>query len=251
MVWSFTLTVAATTLLMFPPLSFVESGLSAIFLAGLIPQALVLAIPIGVTFGIALGMAGRQFSRATKRVVLLFALVASLASFVTLVWAMPAGNLAYRESVARAAGISGPLIKGASEMSLSELDHQSTIAAAAGNTMGADHYAWSFHLRFALPMASMVLAAFLFAAGGNGAGFRGLLALLVCAAYWVLIFVGESLAIYSPIAPAFAGTIPVFAGAWLPNIVIGAFAMIVASSRSSGVRGAMTSTEPSVIESPD
>jgi hypothetical protein len=235
--WSVAMMIAVTGLLMLPPLALVEGGLSAISLAGLIPQALPLAIPIGLTFGIAFGMAGRQFFPTTKRVVLLFALAASLVSFATLAWVMPVANQAYRESVAHAAGVSGPLIKGASEMSLSELDREATIAATAGNASRADHYAWSFHLRFALSTASMVLAAFLFATGGSGAALRGLLAFAACFVYWVLIFVGEGLAVYSPIAPVFAGTIPVFAGAWLPNIVFAASTILIASSRSSRLRG--------------
>ena len=241
--WSVAMMIAVTALLMLPPLSLVEGERSSIFLAGLVPQALPLAIPIGLTFGIAFGMSGRQFSRATKRIVFLLSLVASLGSFVTLVWAMPVGNQAYRESVARAAGISGPLIKGASEMSLAELDREATIAAAAGNTRQADQYAWSFHLRFALSTASIVLAAFLFAAAGSGVALRALLAFAACFAYWVLIFVGEGLAVYSPVAPGFAGTIPVFAGAWLPNVVFAVSTILIVSSRSSRLRG-------SVVEAP-
>ncbi len=239
-VWSLALMIAVTGLLMLPPLSVVDRSvrLSA-YLVGLIPQAVPLAIPIGLTFGIAFGLAGRAATRAMMKVVLLIAFAASLVSFVTLVWVMPAANQAYRESVARATGHSGQLIKGASEMTLSELDREVAIAAAAGNPRRADGYAWSFHLRFALSAASVVLAAFLFATAGSGAALRGLLAFAACFAYWALIYVGEGLAVYSPVAPAVAGTIPVFIGAWLPNIVLMASAIVVASSRSSRLRGSL------------
>src|SRR5688500_839172 len=95
--WSLTLTVAVTGLLMWPPLSIVEGRLSSIFVAGLIPQAVPLAIPIGLTFGIALGMAGRTATRGITRVILFSALLASLVSFATLAWVMPAGNEARSE----------------------------------------------------------------------------------------------------------------------------------------------------------
>ena len=210
MAWSLTLTVAVTGLLMLPPLSIVEGRLSSIFLAGLIPQAVPLAIPIGLIFGIAFGMAGRTATRGITRVVLLSALLASLVSFVTLAWVMPVGNGAYRESIAEAEGLAGPLMKGPSEMTLYELDREATTAAAAGDMRRADGYAWSFHLRFALSAASVVLASVLLAAAAREVAARALIALIACFAYWALIYVGEGLAVYSPIAPAFAGTISSF-----------------------------------------
>ena len=234
---SFTLTVVFTAVLMLPPLSLVDGDLSSIFLAALIPQAMPLAIPIGLTFGIAVGLGGRTASRAVVKVILLCALLASIVSFVTLVWVMPAGNQAYRESIAQTAGITGELIKGTNEMSLSELDRQAAIASVAGNTRDAGSYAWSFHLRFALSMASLVLVGFLLATAVRSVATRALISLGACIAYWVLIFVGEGAAVYSPIAPVLAGTIPVAAGAWLPNIVFAAAALIIASSRSSRLRG--------------
>lgn len=232
--WSCALTAAMTGLLMLPPLSIVEDrALSSSFLAGLIPQALPLAIPIGLTFGIAFGLAGRTWSRAARRVVLLFALVASAVSFITLAFVMPAGNQAYRESVARIAGVPEQPTKGPNEMTFSELDREAAVAVAAGNVRRASNYAWSYHLRFALSAASVVLAGFLLATGVRGVATRGLVALTACFAYWALIFIGEGLSVYSPIAPVFEGTIPVFAGAWLPNIVFAASTILIASSRSS------------------
>lgn len=230
--WSFTLTVVCTAVLMLPPLSIADGDLSSIFLAGLIPQALPLAIPIGLTFGIAIGLGHRPADRRVAQVVLLCALLATLVSFVTLAWVMPAANQAYRESIARAAGITGELIKGTSEMSFSELDRHVAMASAAGDTRDADGYAWSFHLRFALSAASFVLAGFLLATAVRRVAMRALISLAACFAYWALIFVGEGAAVYSPAAPGFAGSIRVAAGAWLPNIVFAAAALFIASSRS-------------------
>ena len=243
MAWSFAFTIAFTLALMLPPLSIVDGVGMSISLAALIPQAVPLAVPIGLTFGIALGMAGRTATRGVAEVILLAALLASIVSFGTIGWIMPAGNQAWRESIAQEKGIKAPLIKGPSEMSFSELDRQSAVAAAAGNTRIADSYAWSFHLRVALSAASVVLAGLLIATAIRSAAARALIALLACFAYWALIFIGEGLAVYSPFAPTLAGTIPPFAGAWLPNLVFVATAIFIASSRSSRLRG-------SVIEAP-
>jgi Lipopolysaccharide export system permease LptF/LptG len=246
--WSVGLTAVITGLLMLPPLSIVEARASSVFLAGLISQAVPLAIPMGLTLGIALGMAGRAATRGVTRVILLSAVLASLFSFVTLAWVMPAGNQAFRQSVAQAAGITGQLIKGPSEMTFSELDREAAIAAAAGNVTQASRYAWSFHLRFALSVASIVLAGFLLATSVRRTVMRVFTALLACFAYWALIFVGQELAVFSPVAPVYAGTTPaVVLGAWLPNIVLAA-AMLLGSSRSSRLRG--SGLRGSVVESP-
>ncbi len=241
MAWSFAFTIAFTLALMLPPLSIVDGAGISIFLAALIPQAVPLAIPIGLTFGIAFGMARRTATQGVTRVILLSALLASIVSFGTIGWIMPAGNQAWRESIAQETGITVPLVRGPNEMSFSELDRQSAVAAAAGNTRTADSYAWSFHLRFALSAASLVLAGLLIAMAIRNPAARALIALLACFTYWVLIFVGEGLAVYSPLAPAFAGTIPVAVGAWLPNIVFASLAMIIVSSRSSRLRGSLSS----------
>ena len=239
MAWSLALSLAVTVLLMLPPLSVVDARPSPsrkLFLAGLIPQAVPLALPIGLTFGIAFGLAGRAVTRAMVKVVLLMALGVSMGSFMTLVSVMPAANQAYRESAARVLGRSGPLTKGASEMTLSELDREVVIAAAAGDVRRANDYAWTLHLRFALSVASVVLAAFLFATSGMGAASRGLLAFTGCFAYWALLYLGQAFAVYSPLAPSVAGTVSPWIGAWLPNIVLGAVAIVTAPWRSSRLR---------------
>ena len=239
--WSASFTAAVAVALMLPPLWMGASRPSSMFLAGLISQAVPLAAPIGLTLGIALGMSGRTATPAVRRSLLVCALLASLVSFVTLAWVMPAGNQAYRESVARSAGITQPLAKGPGEMTLSELDRQAALAAAAGNVRQASRYAWSFHLRFALSVAPIALAGFLLAISASGAAMRVLIAVLSCFGYWLLIFVGQELAVFSPIAPAYAGTTAaVVLGAWLPNIALVA-ALLLVPSHSSRLRGPLSS----------
>lgn len=229
--WSLVLVIAITALLMLPPLTLVYGSLSASFLASVIPQAVPLAIPIGLTFGIAIGMTRRTATRGITRSILLSAIVGSLVSFATLAWVMPVSNQWFRESLAeRNAGVEIHLTKGPNEMTFSELDRQAAIAAAAGDGIRSGTYTWSFHLRFALSVASIVLAGLLLA---TSVVFRAriLVALLACVAYWALIYAGEELAIYSS-GPGYhrAGTIPIIVGAWLPNIVLTAAALFASSS---------------------
>ena len=236
LIWSCLIFVAATVLLLLPPLSIVEGKVSSEYLIQLLPQAVPLAIPVGVAFGVAFGMAGRTATRSVTKIILLSAVFASLVSFMTLAWAMPAGNQAYRESVARAAGHSGPLRKGFSEMTLSELDREAVIAASAGDVHLANQFAWSFHFRFALAAANLVLAGFVVVVGSRRVVLRSIGALVLCLAYWALIFTGEFLSVYRTV-------VPTFAGAWLPNLVLIATAVVIVSSRSSRLRA-------SVVEAP-
>ena len=235
--WAFGLTAMFIAFLMLPPLTIVDGGFSEVYLLGLIPQAVPLAIPLGLTFGIAFGMARRTSTGAITRAILVCAALASLVSFATMGWIMPAANQAWRESVARTKGITLPLRKGAAEMTFSELDREAAIAVSAGDTKTAGAYAWSFHLRFALAAASIVLSGLLFATAMRNVTARAVVALLACVSYWVLLYVGEGLAVSTPVAPPLTRAIPAAAGAWLPNIVLGAVALLIASSSSSRLRG--------------
>ena len=238
MAWSFTLMIAVTAVLMLPPLSMVDGSVSTTVLASLIPQAVPLAIPIGLAFGIALGMSRCTHTRATMRVILLFALAGSLVSFATLAWLMPASNQRFRESLTQKAGVEVRLTKGPNEMTFSELKRQAAIAAHADDWFRSGTYAWAFHLRFALSVASIVLAGLLLVTPLILKAARILAALLACVAYWALLYAGEGLAIYSS-GPGYhhAGTIPIIVGAWLPNIGLAAAAMLIAASRSLRLRG--------------
>ena len=150
---------------------------------------------------------------------------------------MPAGNQAFRESLASAKGLSGPLMKGLSEMTLSELDREASVAASAGNVHRANQYAWAFHLRFALGAATIVLASFIIAISGRRVALRGFEAFVLCFVYWALMFIGEFFSVYRTV-------LPTVAGAWLPNLVFASAILFVPSRlRGSRLRG-------SVVESP-
>ena len=242
--WSAAMFVVVFALLVLLPLySFQNIPRGWYAATTLVPQALPLAIPIGIAFGIAFGLHARP-AASVRKMMLVCALAASVMSFGILAWAMPAGNLAFKElSLQKRWGngvyhgaITEPW-KGHNEMKLSEFRHHITRFSERGQPENARKLGFYFHLRFSLAVAVLALTAVLLVVPLNHRGLRGLLAFAAIFVYWALIYAGEALAVYSPVAPRVAGTVPPFVGAWLPNIVIGAFAIVVASSRSSRLRG--------------
>lgn len=220
--WSVGGIAAISALLTLPPL-FDYSMWRWDAVMTVIPQAVPLAIPMGIAIGIAFGLSARLTKNIVK-VTVLGALVASALSFGVLAWMMPAANHAFREiqfRELRASGYEGEveLQKGPNEMTLPELRREE-----------APQFAFTFHLRFALAVGTLVLACLLLAAPFNHRGVRGLIAFAASLMYLALLYTGEALAVSRNLLP------PV-AGAWMPNIALIAFAIIVASSRSSRLRG--------------
>ena len=202
----------------------------------LVPQALPLAIPIGLAFAIALCFSSRPTVSSAK--VMLFAAVsASALSFCILAWAMPAGNRAYKDLTIRelrGSGYQGTITqpwRAHNEMTLSELRGQIAKFSAKGEPQRTRHFAFRFHLRFALAAATLALVCALLAAPVNHHGWRGVLAFGVCCAYWMLMFAGDW--------GSRRGYVPPPLGAWLSNLALVLFAMVIAfvPSRSSRLRG--------------
>lgn len=86
------------------------------FAVCLIPQALPLSIPVGLTFGVLWALGRLSASRTALMLVLVLALGASLVSFVTLAWVMPNANQAFRTATA-----GFPVTKGNNELTIGEL----------------------------------------------------------------------------------------------------------------------------------
>jgi len=198
----------------------------------LIPQALPLAIPIGLTIGILFGFRGRVLSVRSRRVVLTMGVAWSVMSFAILVWLMPAANRSFRERVADSLGIAGgTLTKGVNEMTLTELSGQ--IDSYRGTAMAESQHVlylkFSYHQRWSLACATAVLALFAVGVLARRPSARwtlGLAAVGACFAYYVLLFLGRSAAL--------GGSVPAFAGAWLPNVVfilLSAMLLKIASER--------------------
>lgn len=228
LIWAFALTCATTMLLVLPPLSSFPEVRGSVAAMALLPQALPLAIPIGLAFAVAVGLSGRATMNVAKAMMLAMA-AASLLSFATQVWGMPAGNQAFRTLVAEIARSNGELVpsnpqKGPNEMTLSELSRDISGFAASGRHQMARRYSWTFHLRFTLPVAVLAVATFLLALPVNRRAIRGLVAFVTCFSYWALMYIGEFAIRRDYMTP--------FAGAWLPNMVLAA-ATIVALSCST------------------
>lgn len=232
--WSVAFVVASAALLILPPLyKYGDAVRGWYFVMTLVPQAVPLAIPIGIAFGLAIGTSGRMALSASSAV-LLGATAASLLSFVVLAWGMPAGNLAFREIAfrqVRARGYEGqvPLQKGHNEMTFSELRREIALLSAVGLPRQARKFAFSFHLRFSLAAATLALASVLLAVRTRQRGLRVLIAVASCLAYWMLLYAGDVASLRGYVTPPIA--------AWLPNLALVGFAIVLASSSSSCLRG--------------
>lgn len=213
--WTATVTVVVGVPLIVAPLaSFPQSTVKRAFLVYLIPQALPLVLPAGVTFGVALGLSGMARSRQTARDVLRLALGVATLSFVIVGWLMPAANQAFRQAMFVEAGGRGVVSKGPSEMSFSELSREAASQEARGNSTSAREHRWRLHTHLALPGAALTLPAFLFLFSDTRMFLRGLVASVACFGYFVLMFASGSLAIRDE-------TLSVLLAAWLPNLVFG------------------------------
>ena len=234
--WSVTIVVLITALLMVPPLyrHRPPSVRGWEIATTLLPQALGLAIPLGVAFGIAFGL-GSRATMSIAKMLLLCALAASVLNFGVLAWGVPAGNQAFREVTFRELRARGyqvaviDLPKGYSEMKLSELRGEITHHLADGQPRRARRLTFSFHLRFALAAATLALVSVLLAAPVNRRGWRVALAFGACCAYWVLMIAGDFGSRRGYLMPPL--------GAWLPNVVLIATAMLIASWRGPAQAG--------------
>jgi hypothetical protein len=209
---------ATTTRLLVPPMLHVPSThVSATLLLYVIPQALPLAIPVGLTLGILYGLRGRVVSRGSTGAVVAIAGFCSVASFVIFVWVLPAANQAFRVSVDQALRAPGAgrtsLMKGPNELTLCELSQRIQSNMRAGLSFRG--LAYDYHIRWALPCATVVLALFALSVVTRRRGGRFVYAVAACSAY-----LGYYLFLLAGREYARDGTLPAFAAAWLPNVVI-------------------------------
>jgi lipopolysaccharide export LptBFGC system permease protein LptF len=215
---------AAVALLMWAPVSSLAPRLPADKVAWMViyqfPQALVLAIPLGLTFGILSGLRGRVATTRVRRSVAALAIVCSVATFVLAAWTMPAANQAFRELMAgrRLGG------RGFNEMTLGELARTPAqniwIVSATANRL-----AFEFHYRLALAFGSLVLGLFAMAVtaawrGAYRVGSVVLVGSLTCIAYYVLLYWARQ---YGYAADQQAKV----AVAWIPNLAFLAIALLL------------------------
>jgi len=177
----------------------------------LVPQALVVAIPLGLLFGVLSGLRGRVATRRVRRSITAFAIMCSISAFVLVGWTIPAANQAFRQL------ISGHrLAPGLNELTLGQLARR---PAQTGwfVSLTASRLSFEFHFRLALAFASLVLGLFAVAVTSAWHGayrVRSIVILgsLVSFVYYALLFWARQ-AGYAADEPA------AIAVAWTPNLV--------------------------------
>jgi hypothetical protein len=195
----------------------------AIFLA-LVPQALSVALPMGVVFGVLGGLRGRIATPRDRQAIVGLAVASTLAMIVFVGWILPASNQVFREAT-----FGGPLARGINELTIAEL--------ASGQLTRGRILVWGtlsrrvfeFHYRLALAFAPLVLG--LFALGVAGARRRvsnvagvGALALVSCFAYYTLLYYART-AYYARVDAR--NPYPAIVAAWEPNLAFLASALLL------------------------
>jgi lipopolysaccharide export LptBFGC system permease protein LptF len=209
----------------------------------LMPQALVLAVPMGFTVGVFYGLRGRVVSRRLMGAVMACAIVVSFACLAMFAWILPSANQEFRQVVfGQVSGNDGVVMKGVNELTLGELSERigayrrTGIVRRDGQVLDSDprELAYSYHQRWALSCATLILSVFALATTqrmvtGWAAGLGALGSVLI---YYVLLWTGR--------AGALQRNLPAFVGAWLPNalFVLVCVAVIAAASRRASPPGA-------------
>ena len=179
--------VIATLALAVPPVMNARVGMSnPRMFVYLLPQAIVLGVPIGFTVGVFLGLRGRTLSTRSTGTVLACAIFCSCVCLATLAWIVPSASQEFRSR----AGL---------------LDWDSRVLA------------YNYHMRWALSCATLVLTLFALAMARRieARSTVALAAVCACFFYYVLMWIGR--------AGALQEALPAFVGAWLPN---GVFALV-------------------------
>ena len=121
LVFSLTAVILLTALFMWP-LALAHRGVPRIttFLLSLVPQALAVSLPLGLVFGVLLGLRNRQATPQVKRTIALLGIGCTAAAFVLVALFVPAANQQFRE-LAAPSGMPKPIARGYNELSLDEL----------------------------------------------------------------------------------------------------------------------------------
>jgi lipopolysaccharide export LptBFGC system permease protein LptF len=229
--WTVSATVIMMALLAIWPLLNLASEVTRLsdgdrtkLLLYLVPQALVVAVPIGITIGILGGFSGRASSRQLKRTVLVIAFGCSVASLGAIAWIVPASNQAFRVTIA-----GRNISKGFSELTLGEIGQQIVRAEKHGDVDGEPNsrqLAIAYHSRWAFSFATFVLALFGLAIVRSRSAGRTILGVAACVLYFAY-YLGPS----DVTELSRAGSLPAFAIAWFPNVVLAVTSVAVITVR--------------------
>ena len=187
--------------------------LMAFFLA---PQALVIAVPVGLTVGMVIG-ARSLVSRSILPLALAIALCGSLVTFAVNAWIVPASNQAFRF-----AAVQWTPLRGAAELNLVELH---SLMGASGDAIRAlaplsDRWdvAVNYYARFAVSCSPIAFALLGVWAATLSRITRRLLVVSTGCAY---------LALFLLVDPQQARAFAPFIVAWFPTTSIAAIALMV------------------------
>jgi hypothetical protein len=156
--------------------SFVEAGRpdAAMLAVYLIPQALPVSIPLGLTFGVFWGLGRSAVSLRSRAAVMLTAAALSSALFGVLGWVAPSSNQAFRVAVVKPLGpgefVLGELAKGTNELTLGELRLRLRSPANDPIWLPDDlrNLALNYYRRWAAAFAPVVLSFFALVVIGGG-----------------------------------------------------------------------------------
>jgi hypothetical protein len=121
----------------------------------LLPQSVPLTIPGVLLVGVLTGTRNRPIASVTRRAVLGVALAGSLASFATIVWAIPASNQAFRVAVA-----GHEISRGFEEMPVNSLRARALESRVNAFEDEAGSLFVAYHARWALVGATPAFALF-------------------------------------------------------------------------------------------
>ena len=225
-VWSLVAFLIVTLLLAAPPLIGVYPRHQSWLMLTLLdlPQAIALSIPIALPLGVVCGMPGTGLSARRIRGVLLLAIVAMLLALGAML-SIPAADDAYRVALAEELELRGrsySLQGGPSAMSRSELAARSKHYDVAGLPRDARTFRRAYHIRFAIPAATIVLTLFALGICGtlHGRARRLVVITIAFGVYWAILALAE----WNPSVPAIASV-------WAPNLVFAAISLALLEVR--------------------
>jgi lipopolysaccharide export LptBFGC system permease protein LptF len=227
-VFSLVAVLALTAVLVLPVLQSTalrrsDAGTASRLLLYSVPSALVVAVPLGLVFGLLLGLRNRVSTPRVTWSVAALGILCSTAAFIVIGWLMPVTNQAFRELAA-----GRQLLRGFNELTLGELasgDAARLMRVMSGGVT-VERLALEFHFRLALAFAPLALAMFSLGARAAQRRVHGLIttvvaAFVVCFGYYTLLNVARQ-AIYRDsllsAAPAWMQ--------WMPNLLVVVIAML-------------------------
>ena len=226
-VFSLVAVIALTALLMWPGFSHFRrpgTGTTVRLVLYLVPQALAIALPLGLVFGILLGLRNRVPTTRVKWTITALAIGCSAAAFIIVAWLMPEANQAFRELTA-----GRRVMRGLNELTLSQLTRRDP-GWLTGGDFTPKRLSFAFHFRVALAFASFALGLFslgvatTFSRKKYGLFTTALTAFAISVAYYLLLYGARRAEFVVEWLP------PIVAG-WLPNLVFLMLALLLSRMR--------------------